>query len=149
MKKHFLLFIGLILICSAVHAQNGSADDVEAIKKVITEAYQEGINNLGDIKKIDEGFHSDFLMFSKGKNELSTMSIDRWKGYVYKAREKGSYPKEIKTRLEFPMVDVTEDVAVAKIYNFRGDKQIFTDYMMLYKFDEGWKIVAKGYFRLP
>lgn len=143
-----LLLITLIFSC-VVFTANAQTGDEEAIKQVITEAYQEGINNTGDIAKIDKGFHPDFAMFSKRNGQLSTMSIDKWKGYVYAGREKGNYPREVKTRLEFPMIDITEDVAVAKIYNYKGEKQIFTDYMMLYKFEDGWKIVAKGYYRLP
>ena len=37
--------------------------------------------------------------------------------------------------------------AVAKVALFRDGKQIFTDYISLYRFDEGWKLVAKTFHR--
>ncbi len=43
------------------------------------------------------------------------------------------------------MVNVTNNAAVAKIKIFRDGKHIYSDYMALYKFDDGWKIVNKIY----
>ena len=47
---------------------------------------------------------------------------------------------------DIPMVSVSGDAAVAKVMIYRDDKLIYSDYMSLYKFEDGWKIVAKIYF---
>jgi len=31
----------------------------------------------------------------------------------------------------------------------KGGNKIFTDYLSLYKFEDGWKIVSKIYYKLP
>ena len=41
------------------------------------------------------------------------------------------------------------DAAVAKFELYREGEHIFTDYMTLYQFPDGWKIVGKIYFRDP
>ena len=48
---------------------------------------------------------------------------------------------------EIPMVDVTGDAAVARVELYKDGKHIYSDYMSLYRFDDGWKIVGKIYHR--
>jgi hypothetical protein len=40
-------------------------------------------------------------------------------------------------------VDITNNEAVARVEVHRDGKHIFTDYLSLYKFADGWKIVGK------
>ena len=40
-------------------------------------------------------------------------------------------------------MDVTGKAAVARVELFRDGKHVFTDYLSLYQFADGWKIVAK------
>jgi hypothetical protein len=42
----------------------------------------------------------------------------------------------------------TADAAVAKVDLHRNGKHIFTDYIALYRFDDGWKLVGKTFQRL-
>jgi hypothetical protein len=44
---------------------------------------------------------------------------------------------------EFPLVDITNNEAVARVEVHRDGKHIFTDYLSLYSFADGWKIVGK------
>ena len=46
-------------------------------------------------------------------------------------------------RAEFPLVDVTNDEAVARVEIHRDGKHIFTDYLSLDRVADGWKIVGK------
>ena len=41
------------------------------------------------------------------------------------------------------MIDIQDTAAVARIELSRGGKHLFTDYQLLYKFDDPWKIVSK------
>ena len=51
------------------------------------------------------------------------------------------------TVCKFLVVDVTGSAASVKLELHQGDKRIFTDYLSLYKFPDGWKIVGKIYYR--
>jgi hypothetical protein len=53
------------------------------------------------------------------------------------------------TSAEFPLVEVTGTAAICKVELTRGGKLVFTDYLALYKFEDGWKIVGKSFYRHP
>lgn len=144
MKKS-VLFIAVLFISFNTFAQN----EEEAIKEVINKAYIEGIHNKGEIKAIERGFHPGFNLLIKQDNVLEKLPIYNWVYYSKVRKEKDPTPltEEQKTVCKFINIDVTGDAAVAKIELHRQDKLIFTDYLSLYKFNEGWKIVGKIYFK--
>jgi hypothetical protein len=49
--------------------------------------------------------------------------------------------------VEFVNIDISGSAACAKIELYQNKKKIFTDYLSLYKFSDGWKIVSKIYYR--
>ena len=65
MKKIFLLIIVAFFAMNAF-SQNNDAE-IENIKKTILTAYVDGLQNEGDIEKIDKGFHPDFELLGIGK----------------------------------------------------------------------------------
>ena len=46
-------------------------------------------------------------------------------------------------KAEYAVVDVEGNAAVARVEIYRDGKHTFTDYLSLYKFPDGWKIVGK------
>ena len=48
-----------------------------------------------------------------------------------------------KTTRNFVLIDVAGNAAVAKLDVHKGEVHFSTDYMLLYKFEEGWRIVSK------
>ena len=46
-----------------------------------------------------------------------------------------------------PSIDITGSAAVARVELYRDFKHIFTDYLSLYRFDDGWKIVGKIFYQ--
>ena len=54
---------------------------------------------------------------------------------------------EEKVTAKFPIIDITGNAAMVKLEYYKGGNHVFTDYLSLYKFEEGWKIVSKIYFR--
>ena len=46
-------------------------------------------------------------------------------------------------RHTFKLVDVAGYAAVAILDVYRGDIHFSTDYLLLYRFEEGWQIVSK------
>ncbi len=55
----------------------------------------------------------------------------------------------MKVTAKYPIIDVSGDAAMAKVELYRNGKHLFTDYLLLYKFESGWQIVSKNYFRIP
>ena len=50
---------------------------------------------------------------------------------------------------EFTLVDVAGDAAVARVEIHRDGSHTFTDYLSLYRFPEGWRIIGKIFYRVP
>ena len=65
------------------------------------------------------------------------------------AFEKNPKPLDPRVTYKFVDVKVTGYAAIAIIKIFSNGKQIYTDYMCLYKFDNGWKIVTKIFYAFP
>ncbi len=146
MKK--ILMVALIFfLVSVVFSQ--STDDAEkpAIQKVIQEAYVDGLQNRGDLDKTREGFHPGFNLLGQRNNRLTKFPIYNWIASVENAKMENPNEQRPVTTAKFVNIDVTGKAAVAKLELYRENKHIFTDYLSLYKFDEGWKVVSKIYHR--
>lgn len=144
MKNFLLIIAASFLLLISVNAQD---TDRDAIKKVIQEAYVDGIQNRGDIETIRNGFDPGFELLGVRENKLTKLPIGEWIANIEKSKQANPNPPEHLTSVKFLDVDVTGISAVAKIELHRQGKLIFTDYLSLYKFDEGWKIVSKIYHR--
>ena len=144
MKKIILILI-LLGLCTQLYGQEAEEVKKEkaAIKHVIVSAYLEGISNKGDVDAIQKGFHPGFTMFGVNRNSLWTRPLYNWIESVERGIKEGKYPPEEEVTFEFPFMDVTGNAAVAKVKYSRGGKLAYTDYLSLYKFENGWRIVAK------
>jgi len=127
----------------------GEEEEKDEIKKVITSAYVNGLQNKGPVSDIEAGFHPGFELLGIRNNELTKWPIYSWIQYhENKLKDDPSPPKQDEVvTAKFPLIDIIGNAAIVKIELFKGDQQIFTDYLSLYKFDEGWKIVSKIYYR--
>lgn len=147
MKK--LITLLLLLAFIPLFLTAGEEEDKEAIKKVIQSAYVDGLQNKGPVADIEKGFHPGFNLLGLRNNDLTKWPIYSWILYhENKLKEDPSPPKEDEiVTCKFPLIDITGTAAIVKIDLFKGGDQIFTDYLSLYKFEEGWEIVSKIYFR--
>lgn len=148
MKK--LILITLLISAITVSAQNVDQEK-EAIKKVIQTAYVDGLQNEGDATKIDSGIHPGFVLLGIGEgNEMWKYPIAEWKAKTEKKVKDGKLPRtgDDKVSVKFKTIDVTGTAAVAKIEFYVGDKLTYVDYISLYKFEDGWKMVNKIYYKL-
>lgn len=144
--KNFVALIALLMSLTAF--SKDLTNEQKAVKKVIQSAYVEGIHNMGPIEAIEEGFHPGFEMLIKDKNDkLSKFPIYTWKERAKERKKNNPQGPETETTAKYPMIDVTGDAAVVKIELYKKDKKIFTDYISLYKFEKGWQIVGKIYYR--
>ena len=146
MVKRILVIALALILAGAIWASDDDAEKA-AVIKVIEDAYLNGINNVGDTEAIRKGFHESFSLKSIRDGKFSELPIAQWIEIVAKNKADGKYPPEVKTSFEYPLVDIIGTAAMVKIEVFRGGKQIFSDYLLLLKFAEGWKITDKIYFR--
>ena len=143
-----LLFIS-VLICTTLLAFSQQDTEKEAIKKVIDKAYVQGIQNRMDVENIEKGFHPGFnLLGVDDQGNLTKYPIYTWEANVKRAVAAGQVAAVL-TTAKYPMIDISGNAAIAKVELYREGKQIFTDYLSLYKFADGWKIVSKIYHRIP
>lgn len=148
MKKLHVLFL-LVLLPLLVQSQTINKE-VELIKSVIQSAYVEGIQNEGDVAKIDAGIHPDFNLLGIGENgTIWKLPISEWKEKVIKRKSEGKLPraKDNLISIKFLTVDVTGTAAVAKFEFYVADELKYVDYISLYKFSDGWKLVSKIYYQ--
>lgn len=144
-----LLTIIILFATISISAQNLDAEK-EAIKKVIQSAYVDGLQNEGDIEKIDAGIHPDFNLLGIDKGEkMWAYSITDWKANVIKKKEEGKYPRtgDDLVTVKFPYIDITGTAAMVKIEFYVGDKLTYVDYIALYKFEDKWKMVNKIFYK--
>lgn len=147
MKNVFIVTVLLTILPFCLIAQEN--EDKEAIKKVIQTAYVDGLQNKGPVAEIEKGFHPGFNLLGLRNDDLTKWPIYSWvKYHENELKENPAPPKddEIVT-CKFPVIDITGTAAIAKIELYKGGKKIFTDYLSLYKFEDGWRIVSKIYFR--
>jgi hypothetical protein len=142
MRNFYLILLAIFL--PMLLAANPT--DETAIRKVIQEAYIDGLQNLGDIQKIRDGFHADFEMLLFRNGEMSKMDIHSW---IERVELRKSNPDTPKPNISgnFVELEILGTVAVIKLELLRDGTKIFTDYLSLYKFADGWKIVSKVYYQ--
>lgn len=117
--------------------------DKEAVKQVIEKAYIQGIHGNQDDETVKNGFHRDFAMLVLQDNALEKVMVDEWLARVRVMKTENPALWEAETRHAFDIVDVAGYAAVARLQVYKGAVHFSTDYMLLYKFEEGWKIVSK------
>ena len=120
----------------------------EAVQQVVMSAYVNGIQNNGPIEDIRKGFHPTFAMLRLVDNTVKPFPIDEWITSIEKNRSEGKV-SAVKTEAKFIRVSVVGTAAQVELELYREGKRIFTDYLLLYQFAEGWRIVSKTYFRHP
>jgi hypothetical protein len=149
MKKQLVvltIFIFSVLSCSQFSSQNAEVNpEIEAIKKVIVDAYINGVFNKGDASLIRKGCHPDcdVLILAQG-------SLMKTPAYSIVDRlEKNPGPIHAGTTYRFIDIHVTGYAGLAVVEIFQEGKPIYTDYISLYKFDDGWKLVTKIFYSHP
>jgi hypothetical protein len=104
----------------------------------------DGLLNLGDLEKTRAGFHPDFVLLGLRNGQLTRFPIADWIASAEKQKTAGQQPPA--TTIQKITVDITGTAAAVKLELNRAGKLVYTDYLSLYKFGDGWKIVGKIYF---
>jgi hypothetical protein len=134
-----ILLAALLAIPAAVPAAERAED---AVKAVVQSAYVEGVHAKGDAALMRAGFHPDFRMLVLKDGAMSAVTLDEWASRIAGgSRDRLTARPEI--RAEYPRVHVTGNAAQVQVELYRAGKHAFTDYLTLYRFADGWKIVSK------
>jgi len=119
--------------------------DADAIRGVIEKAYIEGIHTTQDEAAVRRGFHPDFIMYVLKDNTLVKFTVDNWLARVQQLKASNPQLWSEKTRCTYRSLEIAGYTAVVEIDVYKGDTLFSTDFMLLYKFSEGWRIVSKTF----
>jgi hypothetical protein len=119
------------------------------VMNVVEEAYVKGVHAAPDGEAMRKGFHLDFIMFVQDGDKVTKVTRDEWITRIEAAKAKNSGSPMPAVKHEFPVVEVTGRAAIAKVELYKGGKHVFTDFISLYKFEDGWKIIGKTFYRHP
>jgi hypothetical protein len=87
-------------------------------------------------------------MFRFNKNEITSAPLEEWITNIEKGRNQSNANADgNKATVEYKQVSIAGNSANVMLDLFRGDKKLFTDHLLLYKFNEGWRIVSKTFYR--
>jgi hypothetical protein len=141
-----------ILFSFSVSFLNAQKADKIAIKAVIQSAYVDGLFNKGDTLAIQKGFHPSFRLLGQAEGgKMRELFIAEWIEIVKKRIADGAFPakKEKEVTVKFLKIDVVENVAMVKLVFLVGGKKSYIDFISLYKYEDGWKLVNKVYHKMP
>jgi hypothetical protein len=142
--------VGVLLFLILLTTGVLNADSKSDVEKVIQESYFNGAFNDLDTVAMRQGFHPDFAIFSAKGNEINRYPVDMWVKSIEKRKQDPNFDKaQAKMDCKIASLDITGGCAAAKIEISKNGKMIYTDYLSLLKFDDGWKIVAKVYHAHP
>jgi hypothetical protein len=131
---------------STVAGADEVADAKAEIRTVIEASYINGAFNALDADAMRAGFHEDFAIFWADGEKIGKYPIATWADGVEKKKaDPGFDPAENVWDHELPMIDVTGGTAMAKVELSNKGRHVYTDYLLLLKFESGWRIVAKVY----
>jgi hypothetical protein len=115
----------------------------EAIRRVIEKAYIQGIHGDQDEETVKSGFHQDFAMLVLQNDTIAKVTVDEWLDRIETMKAENPELWNAETTHNFELIDVAGYAAVAKLDVYKGTTHFSTDYMLLYRFEEGWRIVSK------
>lgn len=118
-------------------------NNAQDIQRVIEEAYIRGIHETQDRTLIDRGFHPSFEMLVLAQQDVEKVDVPAWLPRIEAMKEANPELWDSETSYTFKLVDAAGSAAVAKLDVFKGETFFSTDYMLLYKIQDEWKIVSK------
>lgn len=149
MKKLTVTSVFLVILTIAFLAFNScrgrweSNNDKEMILSVIKESYVNGIHTTQNEDTIRKGFHNDFRMIVYNDSEIEKVSIADWLVRIEKMKKENPAFWNEKTRCDNYKISISGNAASAQMDTYKGDIFFSTDFLLLYKFPDGWKIVTK------
>lgn len=144
-KRALFIMILLIAFSNALTAQNNAdtEGDKTAIRDVIEQFYFEVVYDDKDLSELAKGFHEEFNMYVLYDNKIDKRSLLKWTERLENVRARNAQAQRPQYSFEPKLIDVTGPTGIAKIEIYADGKLKYTDYLSLYRFKEGWKIMTK------
>ncbi len=131
--KKVIVLILLVGGIQGTHAQT----DLEAITSTLMD-YIEGTAN-GEPERVERAFHSELNLYSVRNDSLSVWYGQDYTGGITEGKKSNRIGRIVS-------IDYENDAAIAKIEILMPNaKRIYTDYLMLLKYQARWKIIHKSY----
>lgn len=145
MKVKYVTAALVFLMFTGLHAQSQNQNEIDAVKQIVVEAYVDGLFNKANVKAIKNGFHEDCDIVVLKDDKIRKIKAAAW----IEKFEKDPKPLFPGTQYEFTDVRVAGYAAIAVVEIYQKEKHIYTDFLNLYKFASGWKVVTKTYYAYP
>lgn len=149
MKKSILFNAIILTLFVLAGALAASDEEKKAVSRVVEEAYVQGVHAEPSGEAMRKGFHADFIMFVQDGEKINKVTRDEWITRIEAAKAKNSNAPKPVVKHEFPVVEISGKAAVVRVELYRDGKHVFTDFISLYKFEDGWKIIGKTFYRHP
>lgn len=145
--RSYLPVAALALLVALPCAAADQPEDA-AVKQVVLDAYVNGVHASPDAAAMRRGFHPDFRMLVLSDGKMNAVTLDEWAGRIEKSAAAATGPRP-KIDHEFTDVDVVGSAATVRVEISRDGRHTFTDFLSLYRFADGWKIVGKTFYAHP
>ena len=134
-----------LLLAGTAFAQSG---EEAAVKETIQKGYIEGVHMHRDADAIRKGFHDKFVMATVSRDgSVRHITRDQWIGFL--TPQPGSNRQVPQVDWEAPSVQIAGNAAAVRVEVYINKRHVYTDFLNLYKFEDGWKIVAKTFYSHP
>ena len=131
-----LTLIFLVLPVDTTFAQHS---DEDLIKQTVQDAYVQGVFVNRSESVVRSGFHPSFTMAVHVDGELIQATLDM----RLERMQLDDVASSDSIRSHIDQVDITGNTAIVKLQLWINGQHTYTDYLGLYKFTTGWKIVNK------
>jgi hypothetical protein len=133
-----VLILLMVLFQSTVFAQTAiNKSEKEQIEETLMH-YIEGTAN-GEPERLQKAFHPDFNIYSVANDSLKI-----WRGQEYIGNFKEGKKSNRVGRILF--IDIENNAATAKVEILMPERQQnYTDYFLLLKYENKWKIIHKSF----
>ena len=148
MKYPIILIIAILTSSVQTSLAQKSGDDRDAILEVIREAYIQGVYNTGYLRSITQGFSPDFTaVIFEGKDQSRVETLDDWINKAKAAKASGKLPLKGDDEVTFRITKLTISNSVAHVtLQFMVGREVkHTDYIGLYHYSNGWRLVNMMY----
>lgn len=121
--------------------------EVEKIKNTITSNYVHGAFNETNIDAFKNIFHPEFSIINIQDNgSFFRFTREMWLDVLQKRVDDKSFNySSIALSPEFRKIDVVENKASVTLDLLLNNKIVYTDFLLLAKIENEWKIVSKIY----
>jgi len=126
----------LVLLFLGTQTTNGQTD-LEDITNTLLD-YVEGTAN-GEPERVKRAFHPELNLYSVANDSLKIWYGQDYTGGIKKGQQSNRIGRIVS-------IDYENDAACAKIeIVMPGLKRMYTDYLLLLKYQGSWKIIHKSY----